>query len=69
MSRRLKGGRPKNRSQGIYWVQRHREDVRRAPRIESFEPSAKRSGPDAFGWLFLVGITVVIIVALNSARY
>jgi hypothetical protein len=62
---RLKGGRPKIMRQGTYWVQRHRDEARLHNRDEEAVPSFERAGPDALGWVFIVGISFLILYALS----
>ena len=64
MGYRLRGGRPKNMRQGIYWVQRHRDNTRRQRNKIDTNFNLDRSGPDAIGWIFIIGIALLLSVFL-----
>ncbi len=63
----LKGGRPKNMKQGVYWVQRHRDDLRRGQgNRPSYTPqSDEKTRPDAWGWVFIIVISIIIIAIIS----
>lgn len=67
MGFRLKGGRPKNMKQGVYWVQRHRDDLRRrGARGDAGPPSDGKFRPDALGWAIIIVVSLIIAVAISS---
>ena len=67
MGFRLKGGRPKNMKQGVYWVQRHRDDLRRGQgkRLVHTPHTDGKHRPDALGWVMIIVICIVIAVVVS----
>lgn len=63
----LKGGRPKNMKQGVYWVQRHRDDLRRrGSRRDAGPPSDGKFRPDALGWAIIIVVSLILFFAVSK---
>lgn len=65
MGFRLKGGRPKSMKQGVYWVQRHRDDLRRGQRSVYTPQTDGKFRPDALGWAVIIVICIIIAMVVS----
>ena len=63
MSRGLRGGSPKNKRQGIYWVQR--DMMRRRPTKDNFtSPVTSNPTGEAIKGVIIFGSVLIIVFAL-----